>query len=87
MSKDASMSRAASAALGLAGGLIAGIVFKQTWKLVSGDDDAPDAGDLERGWAEVLVAATLQGAISGAVKAALNRSYLLHQRNDDESDV
>lgn len=81
--KDASMSRVASTALGITGGLIAGVVFKQTWKLIAGDDDAPDAGDLERGWAEVLIAATLQGAISGAVKAALNRSYLLHNQEDD----
>jgi hypothetical protein len=83
MSKDASMSRAASTALGLAGGLIAGVIFKQTWKLLAREDDAPDAGDLERGWAEVLIAAALQGAIAGAVKAALNRSYLLHRREDD----
>ena len=85
MSKDNSMSRPISTALGLAGGLIAGVVFKQTWKLIAREDDAPDAGDLERSWAEVLIAATLQGAIAGAVKAALNRSYLLH-RQDDDSD-
>jgi uncharacterized protein DUF4235 len=78
------MSRSASAALGIAGGLIAGMLFKQTWKLVARDDDTPDAGDLERGWAEVLIAASLQGAISGAVKAALNRGYLLHNQKDDE---
>ena len=78
------MSRPVSAALGLAGGLIAGAIFKQTWKLVARDDDAPDAGDLERGWGEVLIAATLQGAIAGAVKAALNRGYLLHSQDDDD---
>jgi uncharacterized protein DUF4235 len=78
------MSRSASAALGIAGGLIAGMLFKQTWKLVARDDDTPEAGDLERGWAEVLIAASLQGAISGAVKAALNRGYLLHNQKDDE---
>jgi hypothetical protein len=83
LSKDTRISRPVSAALGLAGGLIAGAVFKQTWKLIARDDDAPDAGDLERGWAEIIIAASLQGAITGAVKAALNRSYLLHSQNDD----
>jgi hypothetical protein len=86
MSKDASMSRPISAALGIAGGLIAGTIFKQVWKLIAREDDAPDVGDLDRGWAEVIIAATLQGAIAGAVKAALNRSYLLH-RQDDETDT
>jgi hypothetical protein len=75
------MSRPISAGLGLAGGLIAGAMFKQAWKLLAGEDDPPDAGDLERGWAEVLIAASLQGAIAGAVKAALNRGYLLHSRD------
>ncbi|MFB9834113.1 DUF4235 domain-containing protein [Actinoallomurus acaciae] len=84
MSRANSMSRPASAALGIAGGLIAGVIFKQTWRLIARDDDTPDAGDLERSWAEVLIAATLQGAISGAVKAALNRGYLLHGQNDDD---
>jgi hypothetical protein len=79
------MSRPVSAALGIAGGLIAGVIFKQTWKLIARDDDDPDAGDLERGWTEVLIAAALQGAIAGGVKAALNRGYLLHSQ-DDEAD-
>jgi hypothetical protein len=83
MSSTNSLSRPASAALGITGGLLAGVIFKQAWKLITRDDDAPDAGDLERGWAEVLVAATLQGAIAGAVKAALNRGYLLHGQDDD----
>lgn len=85
MSKPDSMSRPISAALGMAGGLIAGALFKRTWKLVAGQDDTPDAGDLDRGWAEVLIAATIQGAIAGAVKAALNHGYLLHRQNDDEN--
>jgi hypothetical protein len=85
MSKPGSMSRPVSAALGMAGGLIAGALFKRTWKLVAGQDDTPDAGDLDRGWAEVLIAATIQGAIAGAVKAALNHGYLLHRQNDDEN--
>ncbi|MCO5969040.1 DUF4235 domain-containing protein [Actinoallomurus soli] len=85
MSKPDSISRPVSAVLGLAGGLIAGALFKQTWKLVSGQDDAPDAGDVERGWVEVLAAAALQGAIVGGVKAALNHGYLV-RRHAGRSD-
>jgi hypothetical protein len=58
---------------GAAAGLIAGFVFKQTWRAIAGDDDTPDATDEQRGWTEVLVAAALQGAIFAIVKAAVDR--------------
>ncbi|GAB3988857.1 hypothetical protein GCM10029978_112350 [Actinoallomurus acanthiterrae] len=77
MSRSDAVSRPVSAVLGMAGGLIAGALFKQTWNLVSGQDDAPDAGNLERSWVEVLAAAGLQGAITGGVKAALDHGYLI----------
>ncbi|MCW2947799.1 MAG: rane protein [Actinoallomurus sp.] len=64
--------------------MIAGAIFKCTWKLLARQEDAPDAGDLERGWGEVLAAAALQGAIAGAVKAALNRGYLIHRHHPQE---
>ena len=60
-------------ALGIAAGALAGMVFKQVWKLASGDDDAPDAGDEDRGWGEILLAAAIQGAIFAVVKAAVHR--------------
>ncbi|BCY13753.1 DUF4235 domain-containing protein [Actinoplanes sp. L3-i22] len=59
--------------LGIAAGAVAGMLFKQVWKLAAGEDDAPDAGDEERGWGEVLAAAALQGAIFAVVKAAVQR--------------
>jgi hypothetical protein len=59
--------------LGLAAGAVAGYVFKEVWKLASGDDDAPDATDEDRGWGEILAAAALQGAIFALVKAAVDR--------------
>ena len=59
--------------LGAAAGALSGLLFKQVWKLVEGDQDAPDATDEERGWAEVLIAAALQGAIFALVKAAVDR--------------
>jgi hypothetical protein len=60
-------------ALGFAAGTVAGLLFKEAWKLVAGDDDAPDAGDPDRGWGEILAAAALQGAIFAVVKAAVHR--------------
>lgn len=59
--------------LGVAAGAVAGAVFKKVWQLASGDDDAPNATDEDRGWGEVLVAAALQGAIFAVVKAAVDR--------------
>jgi hypothetical protein len=85
MSRSNSMSKPISAVLGMAGGLIAGALFKQTWRLVAGQDDAPDAGDLDRGWVEVVAAAALQGAIVGGVKAALNHGYLMRRNSRSDS--
>ncbi len=60
--------------LGAVAGAIAGVVFKQVWKRVDGGDDAPHATDPDRGWGEVLLAATVQGAIFALVKAAVDRA-------------
>ena len=59
--------------LGVAAGAIAGFAFKEVWKAVSGDEDAPNATDEDRGWGEILAAAALQGAIFALVKAAVDR--------------
>jgi hypothetical protein len=56
------------------GGVLAGAIFKQAWKLVAREDDAPEATDARRGWREILLAAALQGLIYGVVKAAIGRS-------------
>jgi len=55
------------------GGILAGAIFKRVWKLAADEDEAPTATDVRRGWAEVLVAAALQGAIFALVKPALDR--------------
>jgi hypothetical protein len=52
------------------GGILAGAIFKRIWKAAAGEDEAPKATDAQSGWREVLVAATLQGAIFALVKAA-----------------
>ncbi len=60
--------------MGAAAGAVSGLVFKQVWKRVSHDDDAPNATDEDRGWTEILLAAALQGAIFALVKAATDRA-------------
>jgi hypothetical protein len=55
------------------GGILAGVAFKQLWKLVSGEAEAPKATKSAYGWQEVLPAAMLEGAIFGLVKAAAYR--------------
>jgi hypothetical protein len=55
------------------GGILAGAIFKRVWKLAAGEDETPNATDIRRGFPEVLIAATLQGAIFALVKAALDR--------------
>jgi len=47
------------------GGVLAGAIFKQVWKVAFSEDDAPKATDADRSWREVLLAAALQGAIFG----------------------
>ncbi|MFB9697669.1 DUF4235 domain-containing protein [Amorphoplanes digitatis] len=59
--------------LGVAAGAVAGFVFKEVWRLASGDDDAPNATDEDRGWGEIIAAAALQGAIFATVKALVDR--------------
>jgi Protein of unknown function (DUF4235) len=61
-------------AISILGGLVAGALFKKTWKTVAGEDDAPSATDADRGWGEIVLAAALEGAVFGVVKAALDRA-------------
>jgi predicted metal-dependent enzyme (double-stranded beta helix superfamily) len=54
-------------------GILAGAIFKKVWQFAAGEEEAPEATDAQRGWREVLLAATLQGAIFALVKAAVDR--------------
>jgi hypothetical protein len=56
------------------GGLLAGALFKRTWRAIANEDDSPDATDRQRGWGEILAAAAIEGAMFGAVKAAIDRA-------------
>lgn len=64
--------------IGLLGGILAGtlsgIVFKQLWKAIANEDDAPGALQSEYGMKEVVLAAAIQGAIFAATKAAIDRA-------------
>ena len=57
----------------VAGGMLAGVIFKRVWKITAGEDAAPAATDARRSWREVLVAAALQGAAFALAKAAIDR--------------
>lgn len=60
-------------AFSVLGGIVAGAVFKRVWALLGHEDDPPEATERSRTWREVLLAAALQGAIFGLVKAAVDR--------------
>ena len=74
MSKGAKLAyRPIGLAAGILAGTLSGIVFKQVWKAVANEDDAPSALQSEYRMREVVLAAALQGAIFAATKAAIDR--------------
>ena len=58
---------------GVLGGVVASALFGQIWKQISGDQETPDATDRDQDWTQVLLAAAIQGAVFGLVKAAIDR--------------
>lgn len=65
--------RVVSLGISAAAGAVAGAVFHRLWKLAGDERESPEATDRDRRWSEVLTAAALHGAVSGAVKAAAER--------------
>jgi hypothetical protein len=61
----------------LAAGSVASALFKQLWKRLADEDDAPDALQSEYSFGKVLIAAAIQGAIFALVKAAIERGGAL----------
>ena len=59
---------------GLVAGSLSGVVFKQVWKLVAKEEEAPSALQSEYRMREVVLAAAIQGAIFAATKAAIDRA-------------
>ena len=64
--------------IGLIGGILAGtlsgVLFKQVWKIVANEEDAPAALESEYSMQQVVLAAAIQGAIFAATKAAIDRA-------------
>jgi hypothetical protein len=58
----------------LLGGLIASTLFKRGWALLAGEATPPSAKDEGCSWGEVVLAAALEGAVFGGVKAAIDRA-------------
>ena len=58
---------------GLLGGMLAGQLFGLIWKRVSDEDETPQPLSDDYSTREVLLAATLQGAVFGLVKTAVDR--------------
>lgn len=56
------------------GGVLASMLFRKLWEAATDEPDAPDSTDKDRTWGEVLVAAVVQGALFGGVKAAVDRA-------------
>jgi hypothetical protein len=63
--------------IGLGGSIlaatVAGTVFKQIWRRVANEDDAPSALQSEYSLRKILAAAAIQGAIFAVVKALVDR--------------
>ena len=66
-------SGAIAAGLAPLGGLLAGQIFAQLWKRLSKEAETPEPLSPAYSTREVLLAATLQGAIFGLVKTAVDR--------------
>lgn len=56
------------------GGILAGKIFSQLWGRIGTDDTVPAPDDLSYSTREVLIAAVIQGAVFGLVKAGVDRA-------------
>ncbi len=57
----------------MAAGAIATAIFKAIWRKVAHEEHMPTALDKDYSLSEMLIAATLQGAIFALVKASVDR--------------
>jgi hypothetical protein len=68
--------RPLSLAASILGGLLAGALFKKIWQSIADEDEAPTADQPDRSWKEVATAAAIQGAVTGGVKAIVDRGTI-----------
>ncbi|ACU96195.1 DUF4235 domain-containing protein [Saccharomonospora viridis] len=66
--------RPLSIVISVGGGLLAHAVFQQVWRRLTGAKKAPKATDRTFKTWQVVAAAAAQGAIIGAVRAAVDRA-------------
>ncbi len=59
---------------GVAGGLLASMLFGRIWRTLTGKGDVPEVTDKAKGWADILPAAALHGIVFGVVKALVDRA-------------
>jgi Protein of unknown function (DUF4235) len=75
--KAAKAARLAYRPVGLLSGLVAGaiasVLFRQVWKRISDEEDAPAPLESDYPWREILLAAVIQGAIFAGVRALVQR--------------
>jgi len=74
MSKTAELAyRPVGLLASLAAGAVASTIFKQIWRRVADEDDAPSPLAPDNSLGKVLLAAIIQGAIFAVVKALMDR--------------
>jgi hypothetical protein len=54
---------------------VAGALFKRMWAFLGRQTEMPLAMEQDRRWVDVVIAATLKGAVFGGVKAIVDRSF------------
>ena len=59
----------------LVASLAAGAIFKRLWALLATEPEMPKALEQDRGWAEVVAAGLLRGAVFGGTKAVVHRAF------------
>jgi len=64
----------ASLVLGAVASAVSAAAVHQVWKRIGGTEQPPHAQDPNQDWAEVLLAAAIQGAIFAFVRAAVERA-------------
>lgn len=58
---------------GMVGGMLASVIFKQVWKRIDDEEEAPKPLEKDFSWKKILLASALQGAIFAVVKAVVSR--------------
>ncbi len=59
--------------VGIAGGLVAGMVFRKVWRAMGHEGDRPQPTSADSSWTEVLAGAVLEAVIFALVKTAVDR--------------